>query len=74
MKVGRSTGCTSGNLWNHWKHFTPEGLHKKCLIITVNDKDNIFSKKGDSGSPVFEDNGILWGIMEGLHHHQSKKL
>ncbi|CAI2184460.1 8223_t:CDS:2 [Funneliformis geosporum] len=78
QKVGRTTSITRGLIQDKLVSFLPplviKGKEKKNgkrverFALKVTSKDNRFGQPGDSGSPVFDDNGKLWGIYIGSAH------
>ncbi|PKY42367.1 hypothetical protein RhiirA4_456153 [Rhizophagus irregularis] len=75
QKVGRSTFTTEGFIEDRVRRFFPPAIinGEKRLdkerkerfalrVVSINDESNKFGMKGDSGSPVFDMHGRLWGI------------
>ncbi|RGB39456.1 hypothetical protein C1646_476949 [Rhizophagus diaphanus] len=67
MKAGRETFVTRGVLRDKLSKFKPKGLSGSASALFVRGRGESFGANGDSGSPVFDDNGMLWGIVHGIH-------
>ncbi|RIA98316.1 hypothetical protein C1645_750239 [Glomus cerebriforme] len=68
QKIGRSTGHTYGKMLTTWQrgivnNLFNDGVEVEFLIVTGD--HGKFGDHGDSGSPVYDDNGTLWGIYMG---------
>ncbi|CAB5198543.1 unnamed protein product [Rhizophagus irregularis] len=70
QKIGRTTGHTEGSTRDYLytlTNFSPFNFVKAILVL--DEYGDAFSAKGDSGSPVFDENGILWGILHGRNEN-----
>ncbi|CAB5205436.1 unnamed protein product [Rhizophagus irregularis] len=63
-KFGRTTNYTEGVVEDRLEFFYNRKFgHVKTLVVSAKER---FGAPGDSGSPVFDKNNTLWGILQGV--------
>ncbi|CAB5370888.1 unnamed protein product [Rhizophagus irregularis] len=71
-KVGRTTFHTHGYVLDKWKYFRPKSLSREASALFVYGNSGNFGTYGDSGSPVFDNIGRLWGIFQGVYPNSNQ--
>ncbi|CAB4423547.1 unnamed protein product [Rhizophagus irregularis] len=71
-KVGRTTFHTHGYVLDKWKYFRPKSLSREASALFVYGNSGNFGTYGDSGSPVFDNIGRLWGIFQGVYRNSNQ--
>ncbi|GES82172.1 hypothetical protein GLOIN_2v1477844 [Rhizophagus clarus] len=67
-KTGRTTGHTTGKMFTNLQPGIVTNLfdeEKTVDVLIVTGDNGDFDDSGDSGSPVYDQDGGLWGIYEG---------
>ncbi|CAG8779528.1 16501_t:CDS:2, partial [Rhizophagus irregularis] len=55
-----------------WKYFRPKSLSREASALFVYGNSGNFGTYGDSGSPVFDNIGRLWGIFQGVYPNSNQ--